>query len=92
MAGDLISREGLFKSWDGLADEIKDPDLLIDEMIRRAQEAPAVDVEPVIRCRNCKHWEGGADESIYADWCSYLERTTSYEFYCAKGERDGGGE
>ena len=37
MNGDLISRSALFKSWDGLSDEIKDPNLLIDEMIKRTQ-------------------------------------------------------
>lgn len=37
--GDLISRKALFKAWDGLSDEIKDKDLLIDEMIRRTQDA-----------------------------------------------------
>lgn len=44
---DLISRKALFKAWDGLSDEIKDKDLLIDEMIRRTQDAEAVDAEPV---------------------------------------------
>lgn len=44
---DLISRAALFESWNGLSDEIKNPDLLIDEMIKRTQDAPAVDAEPV---------------------------------------------
>lgn len=47
MKNGFISRSALFKSWDGLSDEIKDPNLLIDEMIKRTQEAPAVDIEPV---------------------------------------------
>lgn len=47
MNNDLIRRNALFKSWDGLSDEIKEPDLLIDEMIKRTQDAPAVDAEPV---------------------------------------------
>lgn len=45
--GDLISRKALFKAWDGLSDEIKDKDLLIDEMIRRTQDAETADAEPV---------------------------------------------
>lgn len=48
MNNDLISRSALFKSWDGLSDEIKVPNLLIDEMIKRTQDAPAVDAESVI--------------------------------------------
>ena len=48
MNNDLISRSALFKSWDGFFDEIKVPNLLIDEMIKRTQDAPAVDAESVI--------------------------------------------
>lgn len=48
MNNDLISRSALFKSWDGLSDEIKVPNLLIDEMIKRTQDAPTVDAESVI--------------------------------------------
>lgn len=49
--GDLISRKALFKAWDGLSDEIKDSNLLIDEMIRRTQDAKTVDADPVKRAR-----------------------------------------
>lgn len=45
--GDLISRSGLFKAWDAL-DETQVANLLIDAMIKAAQDAPAVDAEPVI--------------------------------------------
>lgn len=45
--GDLISRSELFNAWVAL-DETQDANLLIDAMIKAAQDAPAVDAEPVI--------------------------------------------
>lgn len=54
--GDLISRKALFKAWDGLSDEIKDSNLLIDEMIRRTQDAEAVNAVRVVRCKDCAFW------------------------------------
>lgn len=46
MDNDLISRSALYKAWDAL-DETQDANLLIDAMIKAAQDAPAVDAEPV---------------------------------------------
>ena len=46
MNNDFISRSALFKTWDAL-NETHDPNLLVDEMIKATQEAPAVDAEPV---------------------------------------------
>ena len=47
MDNDLISREALYKAWDAL-DETQDANLLIDAMIKAAQDVPAVDAQPVI--------------------------------------------
>lgn len=60
---DFISRSALFKSWDGLSDEIKEPDLLVDEMIKRTQDAPTVNAEPVTCSRWLKH--AGAQNTTY---------------------------
>lgn len=65
MMDDLISRSELFKSWNGLSDAIKDPDLLIDEMIKRTQDAPAVYAESV---RPAK-WEVMQDDVIRCSRC-----------------------
>lgn len=57
------------------------------ELIKRIEQLEHErNTNPHIKCRNCKHWEGGEEENIYADWCSYLERTTACDFYCAKGK------
>lgn len=53
--GDLISREALFRAWDNLADDFTDVDDYIDEMIRLAQDAPAVDAALVVHGRWIYH-------------------------------------
>ena len=43
----------------------------------------AADVEPVVRCRDCKH--------RYSDsWCEYVDDDDN--FYCARGERKDGAD
>ena len=45
--------------------------------------APAADVAPVTRCKDCKH--------RYSDsWCEYVDDDDN--FYCARGERKEGAD
>lgn len=47
------------------------------------EDAPTVEAVPVVRCRDCKH--------RYSDsWCEYVDDDDN--FYCARGERKGGGK
>ena len=46
------------------------------------EDAPAADVAPVVRCKDCKH--------RYSDsWCEYVDDDN---FYCAYGERKEGAD
>ena len=53
----------------------------IEGAIKVLESLPADDVEPVVRCRECKH--------RYSDsWCEYVDDDDN--FYCARGERKDG--
>lgn len=107
MNGDLISREALLESfhicnvaknshvWESI--DRFDRAEIREQFMDLVKDAPAVDAEPVVKCRDCKHWDcrywdNDTVENIYAGLCSYIGLTTGCEFYCAKGERDGGAE
>ena len=46
------------KSWDDLSDIIKDPNILIDKMTKRTQDAPMVNAEPVRHGELLNRWNG----------------------------------
>lgn len=47
------------------------------------EDAPAADVAPVVRCKDCKY--------RYSDsWCEYVDDDDN--FYCARGERKEGAD
>lgn len=85
--GDLISRDVLFKSWDGLSDKIKNPDLLIDEMIKRTQDVPAVDAVEVVRCRDCNAFGKSPFGHPFIGWCKIFGDHRKPDYYCASGRR-----
>lgn len=41
---------------------------------------------PIIRCRNCKHWNVQTDYPC--GWCEYNGHYYKPDFYCAYGERE----
>lgn len=63
------------------------------------EEAPTVDAEPVVRCRDCRWWEDMYGNGIkgYCHACKHgyhsptweigIRRTTDPDFYCGDGER-----
>ena len=52
------------------------------------ENAPTIEAEPVVRCKECKHWlkTYGWNGKEYAT-CMLIDRDTSEEFYCAYGEK-----
>jgi len=57
----------------------------ISEGIRKINEQPTVDAEPVIRCKDCKYWaDGYCDDSLIEG----LERKVSRfeDDFCSRGE------
>lgn len=53
--------------------------------------APTIDAEPVVRCKNCKYWETVVENAEYG-LCrgqgNYSLQTKAKNFYCADGEMD----
>ena len=45
--------------------------------------APTIDAVPVVRCKNCKHYNTiGCSKGF--GWCENIDRGTSDNFYCAE--------
>lgn len=87
MDNDMISRSALYKAWDAL-DETQDANLLIDAMIKAAQDAPDVDAVEVVRCRDCKHWGTGyGGETEHIKVCEFANYMVGENGYCVYGER-----
>lgn len=57
------------------------------DVIERAQ---AVDAVEVVRCRVCKHWYSGNNESDPLDVCCLHLVGTEPDAFCSCGERKGG--
>lgn len=63
--------------------EVTNPIATMTDAKRLLADAPAADVVPVVRCKDCKH--------RYSDsWCEYVDDDDN--FYCARGERKDGGD
>ena len=51
-------------------------------------ETPIIDAEPVVRCKDCKHWDtgyGGETDTIKV--CEYANYMVGENGYCVYGER-----
>ena len=62
--------------------------------IKEVQKTPAADVEPVVRCKNCKHYDLGVCLKIYSDGNMHTEAWQSRrpDDFCAYGEREEGAD
>lgn len=64
--------------------------LLAAKALLEASDAPAADVAPVVRCKECKHYEPEEYECgcVFAGGLSYVKA----DDYCSYGERKDGGD
>lgn len=80
---DYISRQAAIDALDRIFDNI--PMELTTEILRLRRELrglPSADVVPVVRCRDCKHWESedgychmqGTEDWKADDFCNYSKR------------------
>lgn len=52
------------------------------------ENAPAVDAEEVVRCKDCKHWGTGvAGETDFVKCCEFANYMIGANGYCLYGER-----
>lgn len=61
---------------------------------RLLAEIPAADVVPVVRCKDCKHYDMGVCLKIYSDGNAHPDAWQSRrpENFCSYGERKEGAE
>lgn len=43
--------------------------------------------EPIVRCKDCRHFTAGNREYATCDWCDWWSSDTEPDGFCAWGER-----
>ena len=61
----------------------------VDDTLDYIDNEPAADVAPVVRCKDCKHYDMGVCLKIYSDGNAHPEAWQSRkpEDFCSYGER-----
>lgn len=87
MTDDLISRSALLEDFEWLRMTVGSGSVNdIDDAIERIKKAPAIDAEPVIRCRDCKEYIPWGDGRICGLVGSYFGNTKPNDF-CSRGAK-----
>ena len=87
---EYIEREALRKVMQMATDDPTCPMHIATTIDQYITEAPAADVVPVVRCRECKHHE---DEEIGMVYCPNMIGGWVVEnWFCADGERKEGAD
>lgn len=86
---DYISRQAAIDALDGIFDNV--PMELTTEILRLRRElrglSPA-DVVPVVRCRDCKHWQTDWNPSIPdRHYCAVMDSMMKADDFCSCGKR-----
>jgi len=56
------------------------------ELLGCVEDCPTIDAVPVVRCKDCKHYNTiGCSKGF--GWCENIDRGTSDNFYCANGKQ-----
>ena len=56
------------------------------ELLGCVENCPTIDAVPVVRCKDCKHYNTtGCSKSF--GWCENMGTGTSDNFYCANGAK-----
>lgn len=76
----------------GWCQDLRKPGL--EQALAMLIEEPAADVAPVVRCKDCKHYDMGVCLKIYSDGNAHPEawQKRKPEDFCAYGERKDGAD
>ena len=56
------------------------------ELLGCIEDCPTIDAVPVVRCKDCKHYNTiGCSKGF--GWCENIDRGTSDNFYCANSKQ-----
>ena len=74
----------------GWCQDLRKPGL--EQALAMLIEEPAADVAPVVRCKDCKHYDMGVCLKIYSDGNAHPEawQKRKPEDFCSYGERKDG--
>jgi hypothetical protein len=83
----LIDKDALEVELDAWARIIQNPDhYMRADALYIIDTAPEIDAVPVVRCKDCKHYDTiGCSKGI--GWCKKMDIGTSDNFYCANGKQ-----
>lgn len=91
---DYISRQTAMDCLTGIYEDPVSLHEYITVTLRKLRNAPSADVQPVVRCKNCKYWDESDIHSTVNPNCRcravVRKNYTDSEFYCAYGERKDG--
>ena len=90
--GDLIDRQAAIDAL-GMAIDVDDfrtaTGLIHEATVNKVLDCiPAADVVPVVRCRDCKHWQTDWNPSIPdRHYCAVMDSMMKVDDFCSYGER-----
>ncbi len=80
----VLNKDGKIDEYDGFQ---KCMYLTVCACLEEVVTAPTADVAPVVRCKDCKHWNAQASCVDGCGVCDILCFVTREDFYCAYGKR-----
>jgi len=57
-----------------------------DIVLQAIEESPTIDAVPVVRCKDCKHYNTIGRLKGFG-WCESMNRDAFDDFYCANGKQ-----
>ena len=82
-AEELLKHKRKMRGFD-LCEEFWDEAVLCEDI----KNAPAADVEEVVRCKNCKHRDTDGCPMMFWDVCGALMGETEDDGFCSYGESE----
>ena len=96
---EYIEREALRKVMQMATDDPTCPMHIATTIDQYITEAPAADVVPVVRCRECKHWKPSGSKAgnsfsdmEYIGGCEFTNYCRRESDFCSYGERKEGAD
>ena len=79
-------KEFIESAYRPLCDDYHMKDYVLNQILTDIKSAPTVDAVPVIRCRDCKHWQCDDGESYCDELCIFGTDMNSYCSYAKRKE------
>lgn len=61
---------------------------MVADCLEILDSIPTIDAVPIIRCKDCKNFVKGENESDAWEWCFYWHEETEEDGYCHMGEME----